>query len=406
MKKYFYILFLSCALFSCENEKATITNRFIRINGPNLITPDGEKFFIQGTCLGTWLNPEGYMLSIPGSFRKINDAFCEMVGPDFTAWWWREFIKNYVTREDIAYIKSTGMNTIRLPFHYKMFTFDSFMGSNSDQDGFEIIDQALDWCRDENLYVILDMHAAPGGNTGDAIDDGYFYPWLFESEESQALCCDIWKRIAERYANDTIVLGYDLLNEPLHLYYAHLNDKLEPFHIRCTKAIREVDNNHIVILSGAEWSKDFSIFTDWTFDEKIMYTPHLYWVDTIQSSIQHFVDFRDKVNLPMWMGETGANTDEWCAGWIRLLERNNISWTVWPYKKMPFSATMVYFPPPENWNLVQSFCRADRGNVTKIRDARPDQAVARKALTDILENMKFANCSKNEGYTEALGMKP
>ncbi|MDR2038263.1 MAG: glycoside hydrolase family 5 protein [Bacteroidales bacterium] len=412
MKLFIYLISLVCLFASCGSAQLEKSDRFIRIQGPDLITPDGNKFLIQGINLGNWLNPEGYMFffSNVNSYRTINDAFCEMVGPDFTAWFWREFKKNYITKDDIAYIRQTGMNSIRIPFHYKLFTNEDYMGLTHDQDGFEIIDQLLDWCRKEGLYVIFDMHDAPGGQTGDNIDDSYGYPWLFESEESQQLCCDIWKNIAKRYANDTIVLGYDLLNEPIAHYfkddYPHLNAALEPFYKRCTAAIREVDKNHIVLLAGAQWNANFSVFSDWKFDDKIMYTCHRYWCDTLQNNIQDFVDFRDKVNLPMYMGETGENSDEWIAAWTRLMERNNIGWHYWPYKKMAHRACMMIITPPENWDVIVEYTKKDRSSFAKIREARPDQALVRKALTDLLENMKFTNSTRYEPYTKALGMKP
>lgn len=138
-----------------------------------------------------------------------------------------------------------------------------------------------------------------------------------ESEPSKELFCDIWKKVAEHYANDTIILGYDLLNEPIAHYFleehAHLNDSLEPLYKRCVDTIRMVDKNHIVLLGGAQWNGNFKVFKDSKFDDKLMYTCHRYWCDTLQSNIQDFVQFRDSVNLPIYMGETGENTDQWIA---------------------------------------------------------------------------------------------
>ncbi len=386
---------------------------FIRVDGPNLIKPDGSKLFIQGTNLGNWLNPEGYMFLFQdvNSYRSINDALCEMVGPDFVRHFWKEFKLNYITQEDIKYIRQTGMNSLRIPFHYKLFTYDEYMGENSLEDGFEHIDRIVEWCREEGLYVILDMHDAPGGQTGDNIDDSYGYPWLMESEESIIRFCDIWKRIAEHYANDPIILGYDLLNEPIASHfmptYSFLNDALEPIYKRCVDAIRAVDKNHIVLLGGAQWNSNFEVFHDSTFDDNMMYTCHRYWCDTLQANIQDYVDFRDRVNLPIYMGETGENSDEWVGAWTRLMERNNIGWHYWPYKKMTTGgACMLTIPAPENWHVIVDYTKADRSSFAKIRAARPDQALVKKALTDLLENMKFANVSKNEGYIKAMGMQP
>lgn len=220
------------------------------------------------------------------------------------------------------------MNTLRIPFHYKLFTDEDFMGETKNQNGFEILDEVIGWCKEAGIYVILDMHDAPGGQTGDNIDDSYAYPWLMENAENQKQFIEIWTRIAKKYANNTTVLGYDLLNEPIAHYFKddlpRLNKNLEKLYKECTLAIRKVDKNHIIMLGGAQWNGNFSFFTDWKYDDKIMFTCHRYWSGTDKKSIQDFIDFRDKVNLPMYMGETGENTDEWVEKFRITLEENNI----------------------------------------------------------------------------------
>ena len=225
------IVAVGCATTSQEPQ-LTIDD-FVRVEGHNLIEPSGKVLFIRGTNLGNWINPEGYMFGL----RKVNSAHFidemlrEAVGPAATDRFWRTFQENYITEADIAFIASTGANTIRLPFHYKLFTDEDYMGRTVAQNGFELIDKVIGWCKEHDLYVILDMHDAPGGQTGDNIDDSYGYPWLMVSAESQAQYCDIWRRIAEHYRNEPTVLGYDLLNEPIAPYFgddvAMLNSKLK-----------------------------------------------------------------------------------------------------------------------------------------------------------------------------------
>ena len=151
------------------------------------------------------------------------------------------------------------------------------MGLTANQDGFARIDSVVGWCREPGLALILDKHDAPGGQTGDNIDDSYGYPWLFESEASQQLFCNIWKKIAAYYKNEPVILGYELANEPIAPYFSNmeeLNGKLESLYKRATAAIREADTNHIILLGGAQWNGNFRPFTDFTFDDKIMYTCH------------------------------------------------------------------------------------------------------------------------------------
>ena len=199
------------------------------------------------------------------SAHFIDEMICQLVGPDYAAEFWKDFKDNYVTRQDIEFIASTGANTIRLPFHYKLFTDEDYMGLTSNQDGFARVDSVVTWCRDNGLYLILDMHDAPGGQTGDNIDDSYGYPWLLESEASQQKFCDIWKKIAEYYKNEPVILGYELMNEPIAPYFSNmeeLNAKLEPLYKRATLSIRQVDKNHIILIGGAQWNGNFNVFKD------------------------------------------------------------------------------------------------------------------------------------------------
>ena len=415
MKKCVLFLFLLFAVL-CTIQASSLKSKnngkpILKVKGQDIVTPNGESFLIQGINLGNWLNPEGYMFLFKdvSSYRLIDQAFREMVGPDFTDQFWKTFKDNYITREDIAYIKQTGMNSIRLPFHYKLFTDEDYMGLKSNQDGFARVDSIIKWCKAEGLYVILDMHDAPGGQTGDNIDDSYGYPWLFESETSKQLFSEIWKKIADRYKNEPTVLGYDLLNEPIATYFTNkeeINKLLVPVYKRGVEAIRSVDPNHIILLGGAQWNSNFSMFDEKAIDSNMLYTCHRYWCDTLQSNLQDFIDFRNKVNLPLYMGETGENTDEWVGGFRRLMERNNMGWHFWPYKKLEKTSCMVHIKKPANWDLIVEYTQKPRNNFNEIRAARPDQELVKKAMLELLENIKFAHCIKNQGYIKALGMKP
>lgn len=342
------------------------------------------------------------------SARFINEMFSQLVGPDFTAEFWKAFKDNYITSEDIQFIKRTGSNTIRLPFHYKLFTDEDYMGLTVNQDGFARVDSVVKWCREADLYLILDMHDAPGGQTGDNIDDSYGYPWLFESEASQKLYCDIWRKIAEYYKNEPVILGYELFNEPIAPYFKNmeeLNGKLEEIYKMGVAAIREVDNNHIILLGGSQWNGNFKPFKDSTFDDKIMYTCHRYGGQPTKEAIMNFITFRDSVNLPMYMGEIGHNTGEWMSQFCQTMEENNIGWTFWPYKKAE-SSCFVGIATPENWDLIIRFSEAPRETYEQIREARPDQAMSRKALMDFIEATRFENCIIWEEYIKSLGLTP
>ena len=136
-----------------------------------------------------------------------------------------------------------------------------------------------------------------------------------------------------------------------------------------------------------------------------MYTCHRYGGPATKEAIQSYISFRDSVNLPMYMGEIGHNTDEWQADFCKVMRDNNIGYTFWPYKKMENSC-FVGIKVPENWNLIVDFSESPRSNYFEIREARPDQALVRKAMTDFLEACKLKNCEVQESYIKTLGMTP
>jgi aryl-phospho-beta-D-glucosidase BglC (GH1 family) len=407
MKKISWLL---CLLLTISVSAFAQSNNILRVEGKNIVKPNGEKLFIRGTNLGNWLNPEGYMFGFSkcNAGWMIDEVLREMVGPDEADVFWKAFKDNYVTRKDIEYIASTGANTIRLPFNYKLFTDKDYMGLSSRQDGFARIDSLVSWCRDNHLYLILDMHDCPGGQTGDNIDNSYGYPWLFESEKSQQLFCDIWASIARRYKNEPVILGYEPMNEPIAPYFDNvkeLNAKLEPLYKRVVAAIRKEDSRHIILLGGAQWNGNFEPFSDWKFDSNIMYTCHRYGGKADKAALQNLIDFRDKTGLAMYMGETGHNTDEWQAEMVKTLEDNNIGYTFWPYKKVDGSC-MVAVQRPADWDsVVVKFAEANRTTFKDMREARPNQQQAKTILKQYLENIKFDNCKIQQSYVNSLNLR-
>jgi len=400
------LLFLFIIPFALKAQ----TGKFISVRGKEIIGPDNKPFLIRGTNLGNWLVPEGYMFKFKSvnSPRLINEALLELLGPEETKIFWQKYQDAYIAAGDIHFLKASGMNSIRIPFNYRLFTNENYCGQNNPNRGFELLDRVIGWCKKEGIYVILDMHCAPGGQTGDNIDDGYGYPFLFKSKAMQQLTADIWKRIAAHYANETTVMGYDLLNEPIATYFNadEFNPYLEPLYKEITKAIRTVDKNHILFLGGAQWDSNFKVFGP-PFDSKLVYTFHKYWTKTTtQDVIQEYIDFRDKYNVPIYCGETGENKDEWIKGFRELLEKNDIGWHYWPYKKMDNTSGAITFDLPANYDKLIDYTEQLRADFAAIRKAAPaDREQIKKALYDFINNSKFENCRANKGYIEALGLK-
>jgi endoglucanase len=405
LKAFRQVLFtVLCLSFFCLSARAA-SDGFVHTDGTHLVDGQGHILHLRGTNLGNWIVREGYMFHLekgPQSTREIDELTNELLGPAESAKLWREYRDRYITRADIQFLARVGYNSIRIPIDYRFFT-------PGNDEGFMLLDRVVGWAKESGLYVIIDMHAAPGGQTGANIDNSWGYPWLFESSECQQETIDIWKRIAGHYRDSPTVLGYDLLNEPIP-HYPSLqiyNSRLEPLYRRIVAGIREVDTHHVVILGGAQWDSNFNVFGP-PFDSNAVYTFHKYWMPPEQASIQPYLDFRDKYHVPIWLGESGENNDAWVSQFRQLLEKNDIDWCFWPYKKMDSGSSPVTFKRPRYWDEIVAFAqaRAGLGDVEKQIARRPPMDHIRVAFDDLLENIRFENCTHNDGYLKALGLTP
>ena len=382
-----------------------LSAQFAHTRQKEIVDGSGKPLRIRATNLGNWFLPEGYMWMFEGgpqAPREIEALVTELLGPDKAASFWHQYRETYITREDIHLIHSAGFNTIRVPLHYKYFESD-------DAEGFTLLDRVVQWSHEEGLYVVLDLHAAPGGQTGANIDDSYGYPWLYDSPLEQMHLIAIWKRLSHRYKDNPTVMGYDLLNEPIPPYtgLAQFNVKLEPLYKKVAAAIREIDTHHILFLGGAQWDTNFSVFGT-PFDSNTAYTFHQYWMTPDEKAIQQYLDFRERYNVPIWLGESGENTDEWITQYVGLLEKNNIGWALWPYKKMEKTSAVVTIKPPEGWDQIVAFAKLPRGTgqVEERLKTRPAQETIDRAFAGLLENIQLQHCHTNPGYLKALGLKP
>jgi endoglucanase len=404
----FPLFFIFLGLIITINEANAQKTLISKVRDTNILDANGNILYLKGANLGNWLVPEGYMFKTGdvGAPYQIDQLLMEMIGPDSLTKFWNKYLNNYITQEDIKYLKKIGANHIRLPFHYKMFTNDLYMGKRN--MGFAYFDKVIKWCRQENLYIVLDMHCAPGGQTGYNIDDSAGFPWLFFSTTSQDLMSEIWVKIAKRYKNEPVIIGYDIVNEPFASYF---NDEIKDFnhrlfllYERMVKDIRKVDKQHTIYLSGSNWALDFGVFEK-ILDKNIVYTFHRYHFEVKQSEIQQYLDFRDKYNVPIYIGETGENTDEWVTQFTSLLDKNQVNWAYWPYKKMDDLQGIMNFKQPQDYPLITKYAKSDRSSYENIRKNMPDRIKIQQALNEFLDNALFKNNFPNKGYVRGLGFK-
>lgn len=391
----------SVALLLSGTGVGTSSAQFVHARGEQIVDGSGRPLHLHGINLGNWMLTEGYMWHFEGgpqSEREIEELVSELLGPQRAAAFWKSYRETYISQQDIHLIKQAGFDSVRIPLHWKLFT-------TPDAEGFRLLDRVIGWCRQEGLLVVIDLHAAPGGQTGTNIDDSNGWPWLYSDASAQQQTIELWKRIAHRYRDETAVLGYDLLNEPLPHFpqMRQFDAKLEPLYKRITTAIRTEDTHHAVILGGAKWDSDFSVFGP-PFDSNTIYQLHTYWTDPVQPTIQKYVDFRTTKKVPIWLGESGENKDAWVAEFARLLEKNDIGWAFWPWKKMDAASSPVTFAQPEHWSEIVEYAKLDRslGHIEDRQKKRPGQDVIDSAFASLLQNIQFSQERRNLGYLRAL----
>ncbi|UYN95409.1 MAG: glycoside hydrolase family 5 protein [Enhydrobacter sp.] len=370
----------------------------VRTEGRNFVASDGSVLRLKGISLGNWLMPEGYMFKfeVAKSPRLIHGAFERLLGAERAAAFWRTYRDSYITEEDIRFIKSVGFNMVRVPLHWRLFMTED---GTIEGEGWTLLDRVVGWARAAGLYVIPDLHAAPGGQTGINHDDGPGYPLMFYVPRHRALTVKLWRAIAERYAGDPTILGYDVLNEPIAPYHdvATLNPRLEPFYRQVTAAIRAVDPRRVVILAAGQWSSSFDMLGP-PFADNLAYTYHSFWASTKRDSIQRHLNFANRHNVPLFLGETGELTDEWNAEFRKLHEAHGIGWSFWTYKNLDTSSTVVSIPRPQGWNEIVAFADGRR------RD-RPAAETVDRAIAQYLDGIEFRNGVVRRGYLESLGLR-
>jgi endoglucanase len=397
---------LFTALIVASGPALAAASDFIHAEGRHLVDGNGARFAIKGINLGNWLVPEGYMFKFTRarSPREIADVIEALVGPQDASRFWTEFRDVYVARDDIRFIKAAGFNTVRVPLHWRLFV----KPGDGSADGFEgpgwaLIDRLVGWCREAGLRVILDLHAAPGGQTGVNHDDGPGFPLVFYVPHYRRLTIALWRELASRYRDDPTILGYDLLNEPISPYndMDYLNPRLEPLYREIVAAIRSVDKNHAVLLAGAQWSISFAAFSR-PFDANAVYTYHKFWAKPTRDAVQSYLDFSNRWRVPLLIGETGEYNDEWNRTFRELNERLGIGWCFWPYKSLDTETAVVSITKPAGWELI---AEAGSRDITDLQPSSlPARAQAKAILDAYLEAAKFKNDRVNAGYLQSLGL--
>ncbi|MFC3561992.1 cellulase family glycosylhydrolase [Pedobacter jamesrossensis] len=406
------ILFiLSLAMLSLNSS----AQGFLKADGKKIVNDKGENVLLRGFGLGGWMLQEGYMLKInkDGQQYKIRERLEDLMGVMQTQEFYDAWLNNHTRKIDIDSLKAWGFNSVRLPMHYNLYTLpiekETAAGQNTWlEKGFALTDSLLSWCKANKMYLILDLHAAPGGQGNDTniSDRDASKPMLWESEGNQQKTVALWAKLAERYKNEEWIGAYDIINEPNYGFsnpsvdkngtQEKVNAPLRKLMVDITKAIRNVDQKHLIIIEGNGWGNNYNgIFPLW--DKNMALSFHKYWNYNDQASIANMLKARDEQNAPIWLGETGENSNTWFTDAISLLEKNNIGWAWWPLKKIGFNNPMEIKSNP-NYNSVVNYMN-NGGN-------KPKESNVYSGLMELAIYTKLENTIIHKDVIDAMIRQP
>ncbi len=382
---------------------------FLKADNKRIVNEKGENVLLRGIGLGGWMLQEGYMLHVNKESQqyRIKQRIELLIGKEQTQEFYQKWLSNFITKSDIDSLHSWGFNSVRLPMHYNLFTLpvesEPIAGKNTWLNvGFALTDSLIAWCKANGMYVILDLHAAPGGQGNDLniSDRNPSNPSLWQSEANRQKTIALWRRLAERYANEPSVAGYDLLNEPNWGFQDTLKDRnglsekgnipLRQLLMDITKTIREVDKKHILIIEGNGWGNNYNGMLG-TWDANMVLSFHKYWNSNDLQSIQHILKFREQYNVPVWLGETGENSNVWFMEAVRLFESNNIGWSWWPLKKLGIN-NPLQIKSNNNYNALTDYWN---GKTTEA----PSKENTYNGLMELAANTK---CERNIVHRDVI----
>jgi endoglucanase len=368
----------------------------------------GEPVHLIGFGLGGWLLPEGYMWGIRALDRprQFEAAIEQLIGPSDAAEFWRRYHDNYVTEQDFEAMAAMGVNSVRpallasklMPREQQ----ESLPYTFSDE-GFRFLDSLVTWGTRHRIGIIWDMHGAPGAQNAENISDSDGEARLWTEPDLYWPRMDaLWRRIAERYAGNPYIIGYDLLNEPLLRRYEGIAEAdLRTLYVQLTETIREVDPNGIIFIEGDDWAQNFRMLEPIDWDPHLVLAFHSYPPTSSARGLARWDSLRTRYDVPLWHGETGEvgapfDRNREATSFLRSA---NVGWSWWTHKKIARETQPWHCPPTQGFQRILDYWQG--------RAERPTAEQAREWLFDQAEKVNSRYCDFLPDMVASLdGLRP
>jgi hypothetical protein len=364
---------------------------FLRTSGTQIVDSAGNTVRLRGVNLGGWLLWEGWIFGggYTGESAIVN-RLASLVGTQAAQQFHSDVQNDMIQESDIAQIARLGFTVVRVPFNYRLLEDPTQPGVYK-ASGWALLDNLVSWGQKYHVYIVLDMHAAPGGQGLGFIYDDPTGPLLWNSPQSQRDMIATWRAIAARYSGNSAIAGYDLLNEP----WGSAQD-LSSIYAQTIAAIRSVDPNHMIFLEGAQDSRDFSYATA-PLDPDIVYSPHMYlWSQTnAAQQLSTWAQLAAAQNVPLWIGEFGEDFPSSDAKEVAMFAAQSTiaGWSFWTWKQTGWGVYSIQTTPA--WQaLINWLCDTSA--------PAPTVAQATQGMQDFLASIQLQNETPNTAVESAL----
>lgn len=332
------------------------------------------KILQKGNSSSTWSIAEFY-LYMNDDFT-VRNATYKRFGVDKADEIWDYYQERWITTADLDSIKAMGMNMVRVPFYWmEVMNNDGTMKAN----GFKQLDWVVEQCSLRGIYVMLDLHGAPGGLDGYITSGQATTNELWSSSSYQQMTVTLWKSVAEHFKGEPAVCAYDLLNEPVSNNSSFTTSDMYDM---IYKAVRAIDPDHIISVQ-AFYNFDMIDSPSQRGWENMLYQAHYYNTDYYNWDSQNgFINWalgdmawhQLQWNTPVIAGEYNfwTNLDLW-SKWMNGMNCFNGAWSNWTYKNI--TSTL-------NWGLYL-------GNTNTTPDLNVDSEELIKQKWDKFVTSKF-----------------
>ena len=143
--------------------------------------------------------------------------------------------------------KNWGSNIIRLPIHPASWR------ERGSEEYIKLIDQAVQWARELDIYLILDWHSI-----GNLKDEKFQNPGYITTKEETY---EFWRLMSKKYANEPVIAMYELYNEPTvsgDRFGTCSWSEWKEMNMEMIKIIRENHPKSVVLVTGFDWGYDLT----------------------------------------------------------------------------------------------------------------------------------------------------